>query len=153
MNQKGIYWTLFSPMIKGSVKKRFGKELAEMAVRNGKAELKTLVAEAPELGAGNPIASNAYFAYAFVAAWLGTDKKLSPDDMALVMTDVLTKIKPFFGMTNLNKKQKMWYKNMKKYEKWYDQGNCEKYPTTWKVHFDESLHRDGSYYYFSSCPI
>lgn len=153
MNQKGIYWTLFSPMIKGSVKKRFGKELAEMAVGNGKAEFKALVAEAPELGAGNPIASNAYFAYAFVAAWLGTDKKLSPDDMALVMTDVLTKIKPFFGMTNLNKKQKMWYKNMKKYEKWYDQGNGEKYPTTWKVHFDESLHRDGSYYYFSSCPI
>ena len=42
---------------------------------------------------------------------------------------------------------------MKKYEKWYDAGNGEKYPTTWKVHFDESLHRDGSFYYFSVCPI
>ncbi len=29
----------------------------------------------------------------------------------------------------------------------------KKYPATWKVHFDEKLHKDGSYYYFSVCPI
>ena len=32
-------------------------------------------------------------------------------------------------------------------------GNLEKDPTTWKVQFDESKHRYGSFYYFSSCPI
>lgn len=153
MKQNGMYWALFSPMIKRSIKKRFGKKLATQAVKRGKSEYKILVAEAPELGKGNPMASNAYFAYVFVGAWLGTDKKLTPDDMALVMTDVLTMVKPFFGMTDLNKNPDKWYKDMKKYERWYNDGNGEKYPTTWKVHFDEKLHRDGSYYYFSVCPI
>lgn len=153
MKQNGMYWALFAPMMKSSIKARFGREMAVQAIRNGKEQYRKLVAEAPEIGKGNPMASNAYFAYVFVGAWLGTEKKLTPDDMALIMTDVLTRVKPFFGMTNLNRTPKKWYKDMKKYEKWYDDGNGEKYPTTWKVHFDENKHRDGSYYYFSVCPI
>ena len=153
MQQNGLYWALFAPMIKSSIRNRYGKDLAERAIKNGKAEYRTLVSEAPELGRGNLMASNAYFAYVFVGAWLGTGKELTPEDMALVMTDVLTKVKPFFGLTDLNKTPDKWYNDMKKYEKWYDAGNGKKYPTTWKVHFDESLHRDGSYYYFSACPI
>lgn len=40
------------------------------------------------------MASNAYFAYVFVAAWLGTGKKISAEDIADVMKDVLAKMKP-----------------------------------------------------------
>ena len=153
MKQNILYWTLFAPMIKNSIKTRFGKEMAVKAIQNGKERYRALVEEAPDIGSGNPMASNAYFAYVFVGAWLGTDKKLTPDDMALVMTDVLAKVKFFFGMTDMNKTPDKWYRDMKKYEKWYDAGNGEKFPATWKVHFDESLHRDGSFYYFSLCPI
>lgn len=153
MKQNGIYWLFFSPMMKSSIRKRYGRELADRAMKNGRREYHRLVENAPELGRGNPMASNAYFAYVLVGAWLGTEKKLSPDDMALIMTDVLTKVKCFFGMTDLNRTPNKWYQNMKKYEKWYDSGNGEKYPTTWKVHFDERLHKDGSYYFFSVCPI
>ena len=74
MQQNGLYWALFAPMIKSSIKKRYGKDLAEKAIRNGKAEYRTLVSEAPDLGRGNPMVSNAYFAYVFVGAWLGTGK-------------------------------------------------------------------------------
>ncbi len=153
MKQNILYWTLFAPMIKNSIKTRFGKEMAVKAIKNGKKRYCALVQEAPDIGSGNPMASNAYFAYVFVGAWLGTDKKLTPDDMALVMTDVLAKVKFFFGMTDMNKTPDKWYRDMKKYEKWYDARNGEKFPATWKVHFDESLHRDGSFYYFSLCPI
>lgn len=153
MKQNGFYWMLFAPMIRRSIRKRYGQQLADSAIRNGKKEYRKLVKEAPDLGSGNPMASNAYFAYVFVGAWLGTDRKLTPDDMAVVMTDVLTTVKPFFAMTDLNKTPEKWYRDMKKYEAWYNKGNGENYPTTWKVHFDESLHRDGSYYYFSVCPI
>ena len=139
-------------MIKSSIRKRYGKELADRAVKKGRLEYRRLVENAPELGKGNPMASNAYFAYVFVGAWLGTEKELSPDDMALIMTDVLTKVKWFFGMTDLNRTPDKWYRDMKKYEKWYDAGNGEKFPTTWKVHFDEKLHRDGSYYFFFGMP-
>ena len=153
MKQNNLYWTLFAPMIKSSIKKRFGKEMALRAIVNGKKRYRELVREAPELGKGNPMASNAYFAYVFVGAWLGTGKKLSPDDIALVMADVLKTVRPFFALTDLNKTPDKWYKDMKKYEKWYKAGNGKRYPTTWKVHFDEGKHRDGSYYYFSVCPI
>lgn len=153
MKYKGYYWTLFAPMIKKNISVRFGKELAEKAVRDGKGEYKRLVQNAPELGNDNPMTSNAYFAYVFVGTWLGTDKELSPEEMGLVMQDVLKNVKFFFGLIDLNKDEKKWYRDMKKYEKWCLRGNLEKYPTTWKVNFDETQHQRGSYYYFTSCPI
>ena len=100
------------------------------------------------------MASNAYFAYVFAAAWLGTGKKITPDEMAEVMTDVLESrlMKTVFGMTDLNKQPKKWYRDMKKYEAWYEK-NGAKYPVNWNVHFDESRHAEGSFYYFTRCPI
>lgn len=89
MKYKGIYWTLFAPLMKKSIAKRFGKELAEKSIKDGKAEYRKLLSRADDLGPGNPMASNAYFAYVFAGAWLGSGKEISPDEMALVMTDVL----------------------------------------------------------------
>lgn len=154
MKYKGIYWALFAPMIKISIRRRFGAGLANQAIKRGKTEYRRLLNRADELGPGNPMAMNAYFAYVFAAAWLGSGKKITPDEMGLVMTDVLTSplIKSFFGMTDLNRTPKKWYWDMKKYERWFAE-NGVKYPVNWEVHFDESLHKDGSYYYFTRCPI
>ena len=77
MKYKGYYLTLFVPMIKKSISVRFGKELAEKAVGNGKDEYRKLLQNALELGNNNPMASSAYFAYVFVCAWLGTNKEIS----------------------------------------------------------------------------
>jgi hypothetical protein len=154
MKYIGIYWSFFAPMIKKSISKRFGKEMAEQSIRNGKKEYRGLLERADDLGPGNPMAMNAYFAYVFAAAWIGSGKRITPEQMAEVMTDVLTSpvLRTFFGLTDLNKKPKKWYQDMKKYEAWY-QKNCNQYPVNWKVNFDESLHQDGSYYYFTRCPI
>jgi len=78
------------PMIKKSIANRFDKELAQVSIKQGKKEYRRLLEEADDLGPGNPMAMNAYFAYVFAAAWLGSDKKITPDEMAEVMTDVLT---------------------------------------------------------------
>ena len=156
MRYKGIYWTAFSPLIKKSITKRYSKELAEKAIKNGNAEYKGLLSRADELGKGNPMAMNAYFAYVFAAAWLGTEKEITPDGMGEIMTDVLTSplLKTFFSMTDINsvKGEKKWYHDMKKYEAWYEK-NKHDYPVNWVVHFDETLHNDGSFYYFTRCPI
>ena len=153
MRYSGLYWHFLSPMIKNSIVKNFGKERAKQAIKNGKEKYRELVINAPELGRGNQMASNAYFAYVFVGAWLGTGKELTPENMGLVMREVLEKMKPFFGLIDLNKNEKYWYDSMKKYEQWCNNGNLEKYPDTWQVNFDEDLHDRGSYYYFTSCPI
>lgn len=153
MKQKMIYWYVFSPLMKKSIKRRYDRKTAKEAIHDGKKEYKDLVKDAPELGKGNRMASNAYFAYAFVGAYLGSKKTISPEDMALIMGDVLKTMKPFFGFINLNKRPKYWYKSMKKYEKWCKKGNNNKYPSTWEINFDEKKHKNGSYFYFTSCPI
>lgn len=40
---------------------------------------------------------NAYYAYVFVAFWLGSDKEIEPKAMADIMTDVLYKLKLIFA--------------------------------------------------------
>ena len=151
---RGIYWTLFAPMIKRSIASRFDRELAETSIRRGKAEYRRLLAHADDLGPGNPMAMNAYFAYVFAAAWLGSGKRITPDEMGEVMTDVLESrlLRTVFGMTDLNRTPKKWYHDMKKYEAWY-QKHGTSYPVNWVVNFDESAHDFGSYYYFTRCPI
>ena len=156
MKYKGIYWTVFSPLIKKSIAGRYSNDLAEKAIQKGKKEYKGLLSRADELGKGNPMAMNAYFAYVFAAAWLGTNKEITPAGMGEVMTDVLTSplLKTFFGMTDINtaKGETKWYRDMKKYEAWYEKDK-NVYSVNWVVHFDESRHRDGSFYYFTRYPI
>ena len=121
MKYVGVYWSLFAPMIKKSIRKRFGMPLAERSIREGKKEYRRLLSRADELGPGNPMATNAYFAYVFAAAWLGSGRKITPEEMALVMTDVLESklLRTVFGMTDLNRQPKKWYRDMKKYEAWF----------------------------------
>ena len=38
MKYVGLYWTVFAPLMKKSIRKRFNKELADQAIRQGKAE-------------------------------------------------------------------------------------------------------------------
>jgi len=154
MRYRGIYWTVFAPLISRSIQKRFSEDLANQAIRKGKQEYRKLLLKADDLGPGNPMVMNAYFAYVFAAAWLGSDKKITPEEMSEIMTDVLESrlLHTFFGMTDLNRQPKKWYREMKKYEAWFN-SHGKDYPVNWRVHFDENRHRDGSFYYFSRCPI
>ena len=154
MKYVGIYWTLFAPLMRKSIAKRFGKELADRSIRAGKAEYKRLLSRADDLGPGNPMAMNAYFAYVFAAAWLGSGREIKPEEMGQVMTDVLESklMRTVFGMTDLNRTPKKWEKDMRNYDKWFALHGKE-YPVNWNVSFDETAHRDGSYYYFTRCPI
>ena len=60
MKYVGIYWTLFAPMMKWSIRRRLDENLAERAIRQGKGEYRRLLSRADDLGSGNPMAMNAY---------------------------------------------------------------------------------------------
>lgn len=154
MRYRGIYWHLFAPMMYASIRERYGRGMAERSIRNGKREYRGLLSRADDLGPGDPLAMNAYFAYVFAAAWLGSGKEIPPEGMADVMTDVLTSplVSTYFRMTDLNKDGKKWYRSMRRYETWLQKHGSGDL-AHWEVHFDEGLHRDGSYYYFTRCPI
>ena len=87
MKYAGLYWTVFAPLMKKSIRKRFNKALADKAIGQGKYEYKRLLSRADELGPGNPMAMNAYFAYVFAGAWLGSGKEITPDEMAFRYED------------------------------------------------------------------
>lgn len=154
MKYKGIYWALFAPMMKKSIARCFGKDLADQAIRKGKAEYRGLLSRADDLGPGNPMAMNAYFAYVFAAAWLGSGRRITPEEMGQVMTDVLESplMRRVFGMTDLNRRPKKWEQDMRRYQAWYEAHGGE-YPVNWVVNFDENRHKEGSFYYFTRCPI
>lgn len=140
--------------MKKSIKTRFGAELPRRSIKNGKKEYRGLLSRADDLSRGNPMVMNAYFAYVFAGAWLGSNREITPDQMALIMTDVSQSrlLRTVFGMTDMNKTPKKWYKDMKKYQAWFDK-HGKKYPVNWIVNFDENRHKDGSFYYFTRCPI
>ena len=81
-------------------------------------------------------------------------RQITPDGMAMVMTDVLESgmLRTFFGMTDLNRTPKKWEREMRKYEAWFARHGKD-YPVNWNVSFDESRHKEGSFYYFTRCPI
>ena len=64
MKYVGIYWTLFAPLMKKSIAKRFDRELAQQALHRGKAEYRRLLSSADDLGPGNPMAMNGLFLWA-----------------------------------------------------------------------------------------
>ena len=76
------------------------------------------------------------------------------EEMGQGMTDVLESplLCTVFGMTDLNRTPKKWERDMRKYEAWYNKHGGA-YPVNWVVNFDETAHRDGSYYCFTRCPI
>lgn len=152
MKYIGFYWNALAPMIKHSMKKRFGKETADRAVRNGKAHYRYILNNADDLGAHNPLASNAYFAYAFVGAWLGCDKEVTPDQMGDVMGDVLLMARFLFNSTDMNKQAHIdkYKKTMLKYTKWAEI-NLKKYPASWEMCIDDVS--KGFAYHFTRCPI
>ena len=59
MKYVGIYWTLFAPLMKKSIAKRFDRDLAQQALHRGKAEYRRLLSSADDLGPGNQLRTTA----------------------------------------------------------------------------------------------
>lgn len=51
MKYIGFYWNALAPMIKHSMKKHFGKEIADRAIKNGKAHYKYILNSTDDLSA------------------------------------------------------------------------------------------------------
>ena len=154
MKQNTFYWKFFGGSIKKSLNKRLSPPLTKEIMNSGKKEYCLLIDHAPELGKGNPFSLNMYFACVFIGVWLGSNKALSPDTMADIMTECLIKLKPFFGLINLNKPRHaklVQYHMAEKYMKWCDK-HAKDYPSTWQMTGKPDKRR-GVYYELHSCPI
>ena len=109
-----------------------------------------------DIGADNPMAGNIYMAFVFMAIWKAADGAITPDSFRVVVRRLLTEsiARKFIGKSDMNKPEdveraKQKFRNM---QAWVDE-HPQYRDKTWDFNFDEMRHQDGSFYYFTRCPI
>jgi hypothetical protein len=69
MKYKGTYLKLFSIMLKKYLKEQYGSEVTKKALKESKAIYKEMLEKVDDIGADNPMASNIYSCFVFLAIW------------------------------------------------------------------------------------
>ena len=155
MKYNGFFYAMFAPTMKKVIAGRYGKEYARELMKKSKAVHRQLVEQADDIGDDNPMAYNELFALAFVAPYIASEKKISPETVQEMMRQGLYHVKWFFSRTNLNTpKGKMENKkSILKYMKWYTPDREARFPTSFKVDLEGQPYEGACYYRITRCPI
>lgn len=152
-----LYWNVIAPICRHVIGKHWGFEVGRKAYMDGRAAYAKLLAEAPDLGEGNPMVHTFQQSMVFVALWQAAEGALTPDDMQLVTKEVLG-LKPLavVGMLkDANRDESVLQgvvDGMRANEAWAQEHEGG-YQSAWRVSFDDTKHADGVYYEFTRCPI
>ena len=156
MEYTGKYWNMFVPLLKKSLKKRYGKAYTEELLQKTDTEYRDMLKRADDIGKDNPMASNLYECPIFLAVWKAADGKISVDDLREISREILAT--PFLKVMglfiNANKES-----GIKKIESMMvkDATRLDEHPQyqeySWDFNFDKNRHKDGFYYHFTKCPL
>lgn len=156
MEYTNKYWNMMIPLIRKSLKKRYGKAYTKELVKQTDEVYRDLLNRMEDIGKDNPMASNAYEALLFFAVWKASAGKITVDDLRAIADEVLSTplLKVMGIMINANKPSgiKRIGDMMKRDAKWLEEHPQYK-DVSWDFHFDETKHQDGFYYHFTQCPI
>lgn len=155
MKYHSIYFYLFKHPMKKVLLENYGQEYAREIMKKSKIIYGKLIDEADDIGKDNPMAYNEFFALAFVAPYLASEKKIPPETIQEMMRHSLYSVKWYFSLVNLNTKRgkKANKKNIIKYYKWYTPEKEKLYPTSFKVDFEGQPFEGACYYRITRCPI
>lgn len=101
------------------------------------------------------MAYNELVALAFVAPYVASEKKISPETVQEMMRRSLYYIRWYFAMTDLNtdRGKAENKKSVVRYAKWYTPEKEAKYPTSFKIDFVGQPYEGACYYRITRCPI
>ncbi len=155
MKYNGFYFWMFKGSMKKVLIEKYDKAYANEIMKKSKTIYRQLVEEAEDIGNDNPMAYNELFALAFVAPYLASEKKISPETVQEMMRRSLYHIKWYFTRTDLNtdKGKAENKKSVVKYAKWYTPEKEQMYPTSFKVDFEGQPYDGACYYRITRCPI
>lgn len=155
MKYNGFYFALFRGSMKKVLAEHYGKAFAQDTMKQAHSVYKKLVAETDDIGDDNPMAYNELFALAFVAPYLASGKRISPQVAQEMMRRSLYHVKFYFGMVDLNtpKGKLANQKSILKYVKWYTLEREKQYPASFKVDFVGKPYEGACYYRITRCPI
>ncbi len=156
MKYTGKYYNLFSLLLRKYLKAQYGKELTAKALKEAKPIYRDMIEKCEDIGFDNPMAKNIYMCFVFLAIWKAADGAIDPGSYRLVIKKLLTSslVEKIVGGKDLNKPEDLQKAkdNFHRMQAWAD-AHPEYKDKTWDFNFDESKHRDGSYYHFTRCPI
>lgn len=156
MEYTNKYWNMIMPLLKKSLKRRYGKEYTSALIKKADLEYRDMLNRADDIGKDNPMASNTYECLLFLAVWKAADGKISTDDLREITREVLAT--PFLKLMGLfiNANKQSGIRKigamMHKDAEWLEEHPQYK-EFSWDFNFDEKKHRDGFYYHFTQCPL
>ena len=76
MEYTSKYWNMLTPLIKKSLRKRYGKAKTTQFLRKTNQIYRDMLRRADDIGKDNPMASNLYEGLIFLALWDASDRFL-----------------------------------------------------------------------------
>ena len=156
MKYTGKYWIMLAPLVRRSLKWHYGKDFAEQVMKKAKPIYRDLLNRMYDIGADNPMASNVYTSFVFIAVWKAANGKITVKALKAISKEVIQfkplKLMGLFANANQKKGMKAIRNMMLKNAQWLEEHpKYKKY--SWDFNFDESKHKDGYYYHFTQCPL
>ncbi len=156
MKYKGTFITVFPVLMKKYMLEQYGKDVTKKAYKKAPSIYREMLDQVDDIGFDNPMAGNIYMAFVFMAIWKAADGAIDIESYRTVVRSFLTKsfARKFIGKSDMNKpedvlKAKQKFRRM---QAWADEHPQYK-DKTWDFNFDEKRHKDGSFYYFTRCPL
>ena len=155
MKYNGFFYWMFAPAMKKVIARTYGQDYADRIMKESKPLYRKLVDQADDIGDDNPMAYNELFALAFIAPYIASNKKITPEVVQEMMRQGLYRVKWYFSMTNLNtvKGKNANKKNIMAYMKWYTPEKEKQFPTSFKVDLVGQPYEGACYYRITRCPI
>ncbi|SDI00024.1 L-2-amino-thiazoline-4-carboxylic acid hydrolase [Pseudobutyrivibrio sp. 49] len=155
MKYTGKYYMVLSLFLRRHLIEQFGKEVTNKALKGAKPIYKEMLEKCEDIGYDNPMASNIYMCFVFLAIWKAADGAIDYEGYRKVIKDFMTTppVSKFLGSGDLNNPitLKKGDERMHKMQEWADE-HPEYKDKTWDFNF-ENKHKDGIYYHFTRCPL
>ena len=83
------YWKIFIPLTKKSLVSRYGKEYTAELLKKANAVYRDMLDRVDDVGKDNPMASNIYKCFIFLAIWKAADGKISVEELRAITREML----------------------------------------------------------------
>ena len=156
LKYKGTFIKMFPLMMKKYMVEQYGKTVTKEAYKKAPGIYRDMLMKVEDIGSENPMAGNIYMAFVFMAIWKAADGAIDTDSYRIVVRRFLTEsfARKFIGKSDMNKPEDVQKakEKFRRMQAWADEHPQYK-DKTWDFNFDETRHRDGSFYYFTRCPL
>ena len=142
--------------MKKYLKEQYGKDVTKKALQKAPAIYKDMLSKCDDIGADNPMAKNIYMCFVFLSIWKAADGEIDPESFRTVVNKFMRSgiAAKFMGGKDINKPEDLQRAKDRFHamQDWAD-AHPQYRDKTWDFNFDDSKHKDGSYYHFTRCPL